>query len=551
MRIGPGRAWAPRVAVLGLIVTIPAARAARPDAPALSKENKAAIERISPDSIRRHMEVLSADAMEGRDAGSKGYLMAARYAAEQFKKAGAKPAGDNGTYFQEVPTSALQPNPASTVTVHVGGKSSILQFGADFYAGSSLTAPAPINAPLVYAGYGLIDSNGGWDDYAKIDVKDKLVIVLDGSPPGSDAQRARSASSFAKARTAAQKGARGLVILSAEGQLPSARPTQMLKSQNVEPRRERNTAPTVHIRHGAAAPLFEGAPRTLEDVLKAEPASGSGFELKSALTVDLKPAIVADTPNPNVIAMVPGTDGKLKDEYVVYSAHLDHVTGPPVNGDRIYNGALDNASGSAVVLALAEAFANLPNGPRRTMVFLLVTGEEKGFWGSQHYVKNPRFPLSKTAANINIDMIMAWKPSKSVVASGSEKSTLKQVVADAATWLDLGVAPDPFPNERFFYRSDQIVFARAGVPALFLQPGPHWEGMSEEAARQLLQNWLRTRYHRVGDEIQPDWDFRAFQRIAQVAFLMGQRINESDALPVWNPGDEFEAARLKSIQEGK
>jgi hypothetical protein len=531
------------------MAALPAARASRPDAPALSRENREAVEAISPETIKRHIATLSADDMEGRDAASRGYLKAAEYAAAEFKRAGAKPGGDNGTFFQDVPTVALQPNPASSVTLIAGGKQTKLENGKDYSASANVSAPTAVDGELVFAGYGISSEQAKWDDYANLDVKDKLVIVLSGAPEGMDR---RAGSAFAKMRAAGDKGAKGLVTLVEPEAIGTARPSVMVKGRPIQTRRDPTGRVSLNLSKSCVTPLFEGSGKTLEEAIAVAAKPGAGFSLKSSLKVDLQPAVTADIPNPNVIAYVEGTDPKLKDEYVIYTAHLDHVgIGTPQNGDAIYNGALDNASGSAVVLALAESFAKLPKGPRRTMVFLLVTGEERGFWGSQHYVRNPKWPLSRTAANINIDMIMGWKPSKSLVVSGSEKSTLKQVVTEAAQWLGLSVAEDPFPNERFFYRSDQIIFARAGVPALFLQPGPHWEGMTEEQAKAELQTFLRTRYHRPGDEIQPDWDFRAFQRIAQAAFLMGQRINESDAMPTWNPGDEFEAARLKSIQDGK
>ncbi len=550
--MGLSRRWTARAIALCIVAAIQSAYAMRPDAPALSKENRAAIEAISVDTIRRHLETLSSDKMEGRDAGSRGYLMAAEYAALQFKRAGAKPAGDNGTYFQDVPTATLTPNTDSAVLAISGDRQTKLKFGMDRSAGPPLVAPEATTAPLVFAGYGITNPDTQWDDYANLDVKDKIVVVLSGAPDGmADNNRGRPGSSFIKARSASQKGARGLVILVPEQELTAPRPSFMVKTRPIEPRRDSATPIRINVSRESAAPLFDGSGFTFDQATKAAEKPGAGFALKTSLKVDLLPATVIDSRNPNVIASVPGTDPKLKDECVIYSAHLDHVgIGAPVNGDHIFNGALDNASGSSVILALAEAFAKLPGGPKRTMVFLLVTGEERGFWGSGHYVKNPKWPLSKTAANVNIDMIMGWKPSKSVVASGSQKSTLKQVVAEAAEWMGLSVADDPFPRENFFYRSDQIVFARAGVPALFLQPGPHWEGMTEEESKAALQNWLNTRYHRQGDEIQPDWDFRAFQRIAQVAFLMGQRINELDAMPTWNPGDEFEAKRLESIKNG-
>ena len=548
------RRWAARGIALCIVAAIPSAYAKRPDAPAMSKGNRAAIEAISADTIRRHLETLSSDKMEGRDSGSRGYLMAADYAAQQFKRAGAKPAGDNGTYFQDVPTVTLSPNAASTVWALVGTREIKLTFSvaSDRSSGPPLVTPEPTTAPLVFAGYGISNPDAQWDDYATLDVKDKIVVVLSGAPPGmADNNRRGAGSSFAKARAARQKGARGLVILVPEKELAQPRPGFMVKSRPIEPRRDAAAPISISVSRESASALFEGSGSTIDEATKTAEKPGSGFALKTSLKLDILPATVTDSKNPNVIASVPGTDPKLKDECVIYSAHLDHVgMGAPVNGDHIFNGALDNASGSAVILALAEAFAKLPGGPKRTMVFLLVTGEERGFWGSGHYVKNPKWLLSKTAANINIDMIMGWKPSKSIVASGSQKSTLKQVVAEAAEWMGLTVAEDPFPRENFFYRSDQIVFARAGVPALFLQPGPHWEGMTEEESKAALQNWLNSRYHKVGDEIQPDWDFRAFQRIAQVAFLMGQRINELDAMPTWNPGDEFEDDRLKSIKEG-
>lgn len=499
----------------------------------LTAANRTALSAISAETIRAHMRFLSDDSLRGRDTGSDGFHIAARYAAAQFERVGAKPAGENDTYFQSVWVYRTSANPRSSVKLTAGDQEGQWVFGKDFACAAAANTAPLISAETVFVGYG-IKSNDR-DDYEGIDAKAKVVVMLDGAPEGMPATAGRMMS---KTRAARDAGAVGIVVVVDSKDWTAwseyySRPRAALKRGEPPQTGRTGSLPTIIANAQSAAPIAK---------------AGSSAKIE----IDLLPGVVEEIDSPNVIAKVEGSDPKLKNEYVIYTAHLDHIgLSTPVDGDHICNGALDNASGTAILLSVAEAYAKLKPAPKRTMVFLLVMGEERGFWGSNHYVRNPIFPLSKTTANINIDMPAAWKMSRSMIVNGSERSSLKAPVELGLQAVDLVVDKDPWPSKRYFYRSDQIVFARAGVPAFYMEPGFKWVGMAEKAAMDEFEEWERTRYHQVGDEMLPHWDYQAFRKVADAAFIIGQSINRDTKLASWNEGDEFEKARKESIAQGK
>ncbi len=512
-----------------------------------------ALSQIRPEAIHAHIAFLADDLLEGRGTGTRGYQLAAKYVAAQFEALGLKPAGANGTYFQPVPlrkTEVIEQQ--CSISLVRNGQAHELVYGKDYLmAGDFLRAETSVEAPVVFAGFGVTAPEANYDDYAGMDVRGKIVAVLRGAPASlPHDQRAYYSSGTVKRGNAVAHGAVGiLAFLMPEDQKRYrwewiARQNKMGEMAWLDEKgAPHDVSPEIRgtaLLSGAGVEaLFAGAPKSLEEMFAtAQAGKPQAFELPVRARLR-KASRQSQVESANVVAVLPGSDPQLKGEYVVYTAHLDHLgVGEPVDGDAIYNGAFDNASGTAGLLEVARAFASLPERPRRSVLFLEVTGEEKGLLGSDYFVHYPTVAAKSLIADVNFDMALTLYPLRDVIGFGAEHSTLGQVVEQAAKRLDLEMSPDPMPEEVVFIRSDQYSFVRRGVPAVFLVCG--WKsGDPKVNGREAVQQWLQSRYHTPKDDVNQPMDLNAAVKFAQVNFLVGYAVANQTARPAWTPGDFF------------
>jgi hypothetical protein len=507
------------------------------------------VPQVSPARLEEHIRYLASDRLAGRGTGMPGYDSAARYVAKHFAALGLDSAGTEG-YFQPVPFRRSRAvEGSSLVLIGRSGRRALTPY-RDYVPGPSFVSPrAEVTAPLVFAGFGATAPDRGYDDYRGVDPKGKIVVLLTGGPPSfPPAERAHYATTRVKRENAVSRGAVGILAVRTRDQtFPWDRLVRQSRAGDMR-WLDRNGAPAdvspalrgaAILSDGAAAYLFEAAPQSLSEVLTAaEAGKPPAFDLPvraSLRTVSVHDRLVS----PNVAGLLHGSDSRLRDEVVVYTAHLDHLgVGEPVQGDSIYNGALDNASGSAAMLEVARAFTSLAKPPRRSVLFLAVTGEEEGLLGSDYFTEHPTVPMERIVANVNLDGLAILYPFRELVAFGAEHSTLDSTVARVAKRLDVTIAPDPFPQEVFFVRSDQYSFVRRGVPSLFPFMGMRSDSGVDAPAR--FKEWLATRYHTPQDDLGQPMDLQSGARNAQLEFLVGLEIANADDRPAWKKGDFFE-----------
>jgi peptidase M28-like protein len=537
------------IAICAVALWTPAfAQTSRP----LPAEVEPALATIRPQAIRAHMRFLADDLLEGRRTATRGYDLAAKYVAAAFEALGLEPAGTAGSYFQSVPLvrmTMVEPE-CSLDLLREGGRIPLRQ-REDYISGNLAEPESSVTAPVVFVGFGVTAPELGYDDYAGIDVRGKIVALLAGAPPSfPHNQRAYYSDSRIQMRNAVSRGAVGvLAILTPE--LERIAPWELIVRETRLPSqawmdeagRPARALPEIRgsallSRKGADA-LFAGAPRSLEEVFKtAEAGQPQAFELPvqaSLRTVNRHER----TESPNVAAVLRGSDPRLREEYVVLTAHLDHLgVGEPVAGDAIYNGAYDNAAGVAVLLEVADALAQLPVPPRRSVLFLAVTGEEQGLNGSEYFARHPTVPIERVVADVNLDMFLMLYPLRDVIAFGAEHSSLGPTVEEAAGKLGIEVSPDPIPEQVVFIRSDQYAFVQQGVPAVFLIGG--WKtGDPAVDGRALWSKWMQEVYHHPGDDMSQAMDFGAGAQFAKLNFLITYLAAQADRAPSWNPGDFF------------
>lgn len=518
---------------------------AQPAGP-VTAEVEQAFAAIRPQAIRAHMGFLADDLLEGRRTGTRGYDLAAKYVAAQFEMLGLEPAGTGGGYLQPVPLAQITSDePACSLAFLRDGRTTELRFGSDYF--NSLQEGAA-TAPVVFVGFGVTAPELGYDDYAGIDVRGKIVARLYGAPSFfPHDQRAFYSDPWHGSRNALAHGAAGLLTIftpEIERMFPWELFTQHARWPAfswLDPAgrpHHRGPAGAILSRH-AAEQLFEGAPHSLAEVFaQAEAGRVRSFELP--VQVSLRSTNRRERiESPNVVAVLRGSDSRLREEYIVLSAHLDHMgMGDPVDGDSIYNGAYDNASGVAVLLEVANAFARLPVAPRRSVVFLAVTGEEQGLNGSGFFAHHPTVPVDRIVANVNLDMLLMLYPLRDVIAYGAEHSSLGPIVEAAARALGIAMIPDPFPEQVFFVRSDHYSFVQQGIPAIHLTGGFE-TGDPAVDGREIWDAWTQKTMHRPGDDMSRTIDVDAGARYAQLNFLISYLVAQADQAPSWNPGDFF------------
>lgn len=504
---------------------------------------------------------LSDDAMEGRGPGTAGDVMARRYIADAMAGMGLEPAAADGSWEQPFDIVSIDAAVPETWTFETGSGDSVeFAFWDEFIAHSGVQAEqaAIESAEVVFVGYGIQAPEYGWDDYGGADLAGKVLVMLNNDPDWDPDlfegdRRLYYGRWTYKYESAAAQGAAGAIIIHTT---PSAGyPFQVVQTSwtgaqfelpaEGEPRAQINAWLTEE----ASRRLFELAGVDYDETLEsARSADFTPVPLGLTTSLSLTSTISSER-TANVLGALPGSDPELADEWIVFTAHHDHLGVSPDESleDRIYNGALDNAAGVAQVLAIAGELAAQSPGPSRSMLFLLVGAEEQGLLGSAYYAAHPTVPPGKMAANINYDGGNQWGRTRDVTYIGYGKSSLDAVVEAAAAEQGRTVLPDQFPDRGFFYRSDQLNFARIGVPAIYLDNGTDFIDRPADWGREQLEAWTENVYHQVSDEYSEDWNFDGMVDDVELGLACARAISENPEFPSWNPGDEFEAARLAAL----
>ncbi|MBS0480220.1 MAG: M28 family peptidase [Proteobacteria bacterium] len=529
----------------------------KPAPPPPQKESAASINArvmapLPPDqaAMKAHVMFLASDAMRGREAGSPEFDIAAQYVAAQFYAAGLRPGGDDGGYLQKVPLLGYKlADKGNFVWTPARGTPQTLAFGEDFVPSpNAARVETSLNAPVVFVGYGIVAPDYKRDDYKGVDVKGKIVAYIGGAPRGYDGEeRAFFSSPGTKAAIASAHGAVGAIQIESpragRGATPFAATLRQYDRERVTWSRadgsgKNDGIPLLGtISMAGAAKVFAGAKMSWDQVRKtadSDDAKFASFPLAGTLSVAIKTAM-RPMPSSNVIGIIPGADPKLKDEVVILSAHLDHigVGKPDKTGDTINNGAEDNAIGIASLIEEAKRFTASGKPPRRTVMFLAVTAEEKGLIGSDYFANNPTVPLKSIVADVNLDMPLITYKFEDMVVFGAPRSTLGPIVQKAVESVGVELAPDPMPDEGLFVRSDHFRFVQKGIPSVFLWPG--YKGGGKAA----WEDFMKNHYHQPSDEIGLPLDWEQGVRFVAVNYAIAREIADNDERPRWNKGDYF------------
>lgn len=523
-----------------------------------------ALEAITPDGLLAHIKVLASNEFEGRAPGTKGEELSVNYITDQFKKIGLKPGNPDGSYTQEVPLAGIKSEPRMSFAVRDGTIE--LKYPDDFIASSARLQPEIKinNSEVVFVGYGIVASEYGWDDYKNVDVRGKTLLMLIGDPPipdPKDSSKLDEKMFKGKAMTyygrwtykyeiAAQKGAAAAVIIH---QTQSAGyPYSVVKTswgkENYEIDSPNKNTDALEARSWV----------TLDTAKKLLTACGQDFDAltKSAITKEFRPAVLDAKANidikqqlrsfksHNVIGKLEGSDPKLRDEYIIYTAHWDHLgRNPSLQGDQIYNGAIDNASGVASLIQLAAAFAKLNPPPKRSVLFIATTAEEAGLLGAKFYAQHPLYPLEKTLADINIDTINPWGKTRDIEDLSNDNSTLDDLLTAAAKRNGRVMKPNSQPEKGGFYRADHFEFSKRGVPSLYTGGGKDFIGKPPDFGQQKKDDYTAHHYHQVSDEVNLNWDLSGAVQDVQLLFEVGYQVANGDKFPEWKPKSEFKGKR--------
>ncbi len=511
---------------------------------------------ISAERIKADVVYLASDRLEGRGPGTRGEELTTDHITAEFQKAGLKPVGARGTYLQPVPLVRVVTSPKSTLRA-TKGKDTLDILCDEEFSGTSQTQTEleEFDAEAVFVGHGITAPEFEWDDYKGIDVKGKIVVLFTNEPPSDDPKffGGKALTYYGrwtfKFEEAARRGARACFIIHTNE--TAGYPYSVVRPlDGAQLRRDPNTPALAFagwLSRKGGEKLLGLSGLTVDEALKRADTKGfKAFSLGTHLKAHIPTKIERIVSN-NVVGMVEGSDPVRKSECVIFTAHWDHLgVGRAVVGDTIYNGAADNATGTALLLELARAWAAQTPKPRRSALFLSVTAEEKGLLGSKYYAANPIVPLGKTALNLNFDMILPLGVPESIVVTGADRTTAFPIVRAAAEKNKLEIEPDPRAHLGIFYRSDHFSMARAGVPAFSIGAGTKIKGKSAESVKKAKQEFNDKAYHSPQDEVQPDWDFSGFVTLAHFALDVARAAADADRLPTWNPGDEFRPAREKS-----
>jgi Zn-dependent M28 family amino/carboxypeptidase len=522
---------------------------------------------IDENAVRAHIKFLSSDLLEGRGTGAPGGEIAAHYIAAQLEAIGLEGAGPGGSFFQPVSLVGVKADPKTTLTVAGRNGKESFKFADDFvvFTGAQ-TDVVDVDADLLFVGYGISAPEQRWNDYkgAESDYRGKILVMLVNDPPATkeepDLFGGRTLTYYGrwtyKYEEAARRGAAGVILLHTDES--AGYPWSVVRTSNGSWRFDiarsiADKTPFLKFRSwmtdDASRRMVKLAGKDLAQ-LRHDAASRDfhpvDLNLKGSLKLKSEVKRVAA---PNVAAILEGSDSKLRDEYVVYSAHWDHLgIGPPdKSGDTIYNGALDNATGVASVIEIAAALTRLrpAQRPRRSSLFLFPTAEEQGLLGAEWYSRHPLVPLNKTAANVNLDSMNVLGPTRDFIPLGAERSTLKSVVETVARERNMRVSPDARPEQGSFYRSDHFPFAKVGVPSISLKEGNDYVGRPKGWGEEQFKAYNTAHYHQPSDEYRESWNFQGMLQEAEIALAIGRRIADMGTMPRFNPGDEFAKAQTR------
>lgn len=514
-----------------------------------------ALASITTEHLQAHLDYLAADARAGRMTGTPGYDEAAAYVADQFELLGLEPAGEEG-WYQPVPLVANRIDVESaTVTVHRDRGDDTLAWKEDFVmGGDDVRGETSVRAEVVFAGFGVHAPDMDYSDFEGIDVTGKIVAVFGGAPPSfPHNQRAFYSSSRTKTQELVARGAVGVIGLRSRVDQQRYDWDRITLNAGARPGMEwvdlsgdvQGYYPQIEgralVNAATAEALFEGAPISFEAALDA---ADAGRPLSTPLGVEVtlaRKTAHEEVTSANVVGVVRGSDPELRDEYVVYSAHLDHLgIGRPVDGDRIYNGYYDNAMGVALMIEAARVLAAMTDPPRRSILFIAVTAEERGLLGSDYFAHYPTVPSGSIVATVNLDMPLLLFPIADVIAFGAEHSSLQALIETAVAAEDLALTADPMPEEVLFIRSDQYSFVRQGVPSVFLVPGLTSTNPEIDGAA-LFHEHLQEHYHRPSDDSSRPVDWNSALRFARANVRIGLSVAAANERPTWNEGDFFGA----------
>ncbi|HEX6900965.1 MAG TPA: M28 family metallopeptidase [Thermoanaerobaculia bacterium] len=545
-----------------LFLAAPAVLTAQPSPLHLPAGAEQAAKAINRDSLEGPIRFLSDDLLEGRGPGSRGDELTQAYLATTMESLGLQPGAQNGQWLQPFDIVGINATMPEAWEFRAGGQTVSLKRSDDFIAASGVQEPAANlrNAELVFVGYGIEAPEYQWNDFKGMDLKGKVLVMLNNDPDWDPKlfegnRRLYYGRWTYKYESAARQGAAGAIIVHTT---PSAGyPWQVVQTSWTGEQFELPAAgePRIQVAawttEDATRKLFQAAGQDLAKLVQQ--AKSRDFKpVPLGVTTSLTlPVQITRKKTANVLGLLPGSDPNLKNEVVLYSAHHDHlgIGEPDKTGDKIYNGAVDNAAGCAQLLAMARAFTELPQRPKRSILFAFVAAEEQGLLGSEYLARNPPLPAGRIAANINYDGGNVLGRTKDLTFIGLGKSSLDQVVKSLADRQGRKLLPDQFPDRGFFYRSDQFNFAKIGVPAIYLDNGTEFIGKPADWGKQQVEDYEEHRYHQPSDEYDPKWTYDGMIEDAQLGFYAGLSIAENPTLPAWNPGDEFEAARKKALAE--
>jgi Zn-dependent M28 family amino/carboxypeptidase len=529
-----------------------------------------ALEAITPDGMLAHIKVLASDEFEGRAPGTKGEELSVKYISDQFKQIGLKPGNPDGTYTQEVPLAGIKSEPRMSFTVRDGTID--LKYPDDFIASSARLQPEIKinNSEVVFVGYGVVAPEYGWDDYKNVNVRGKTLLMLIGDPPIPDPKdpskldekmfRGKAMTYYGrwtyKYEIAAQKGAVAAMIIH---QTESAGyPYSVVKTswgkENYEIDSPNKNVDAVEARSwitlDAAKKLLADCRQDFDTLKKS--AITKGFRpvgLNAKANIDIRQQLRSFKSH-NVIGKLEGSDPKLRDENVLYTAHWDHLgRHPELQGDQISNGAIDNASGVASLIQLAAAFAKLNPPPKRSVLFMATTAEEAGLLGAKFYAEHPLYPLEKTLADINIDIVNPWGKTRDIEDFSNNNSTLDDLLAAAAKRNGRELKPNSQPEKGSFYRADHFEFSKRGVPSLYSGGGKDFIGKPPNFGQEKKDDYTAHHYHQVSDEVDPNWDLSGAVQDIQLLFEVGYQVANTDKFPEWRPDSEFKAKRDATLKK--
>jgi len=533
-------------------------QAAPPNPNAVPPEALAAMKTIDAERIRAHVKYLADDLLEGRGTGQRGGDIAAAYIATQFALDGLKPAGDGGSYLQHVPLVGVSTQSETTfAVVPEHGEPMTLRQREDYVATDESQQPgSDIDAPIVFVGYGIEAPEFKWDDYKGADLRGKVLLMLVNEPPSDDPNffGGKALTYYGrwtyKYEEALRRGAVAAILIH-KTEMASYGWEVVRNSWSGENSYLRSEGPRLKaagwVSLATARKIAEASGQDLDQWLaRATSRDFRPVPLPLTLKAHMVSKVRSFTSN-NVLAMLPGSDPKLKNEAVIYTAHYDHLgIHPDAPGDNIYNGAMDNATGCGILLELARAYASAAQRPKRSTLFASVTAEEQGLRGSEYLGHYPPVPAGRIALDLNYDDLPAFGTAEEVEVAGAERTSFYPIVEATARQFELEIRPDPHPESGHYYRSDHFSLARVGIPSFSIKEGEKYKGHPRDWGAQQNLEYERKHYHQPSDEYRPEMDFSGDAVMARFGFVLGWKAATLPDMPAWRPGDEFEAARKKS-----